>query len=117
MTERRAKHPRSNPLLFEADGDFNPGWLLFIVFAGLGALMSAATAIVAMLHQEAWPAIVAGLSFVAFAMLCTAMIVVPIARAKLLSRLRNAPGDIAQAGAGRAGRLAGIDVRFDDDER
>lgn len=91
---------RRNPLLFEADGDFNPGWLLFIVFSALGALMAAAAAVVAVLHEASWPALVAGLSFIAFAMLCTAIIVVPIAKAKLLTRLKNAPGDIASAAGG-----------------
>lgn len=121
MIERRKQvvpDNRRNPLLFEADGDFNPGWLLFIVFSALGALMSAAAAVVAVLHEASWPALVAGLSFVAFAMLCTAIIVVPIAKAKLLTRLKNAPGDIASAAPGGVGgRLAGVDFHMTDDER
>ena len=118
MNERRKKHPRSNPLFFEADGDFNPGWALFIAFSILGALMSGATAVVAVLNDAAWPALVAGLSFVAFAMLCTAIVVVPIARAKLLTRLKNAPGQITSAASGgTGGRLAGVDFHMTDDER
>lgn len=76
---------RRNPLLFEADGDFNPGWLLFIAFALLGVGLVLTAAAVALRDPKAWMAIVAGFSFVAFAMLCTAIIVVPIARAKLLA--------------------------------
>lgn len=78
-------HDRKNPLLFEADGDFNPGWLLFIVFSLLGAGGSLACFVIAFVNAKAWAAAVAGLSFIAFAMLCTAIIVVPIARAKLLA--------------------------------
>lgn len=91
-------HERKNPLLFEGDGDFNPGWLLFIAFSVLGAIGSAVTFAVALLNDKAWPAAVAGLSFIAFAMLCTAIIVVPIARAKLLApALKEAAGGISKA--------------------
>ena len=118
MNERRQKGPRSNPLLFESDGDFNPGWLLFIGFSGIGALISLGSLVAAVMHAEAWPAVVAALSFTAFAMLCTAIIVVPIAKAKLLTRLKNAPGDIASAATGGAGgRLTGVDFHMTDDER
>ena len=89
---------RENPLLFEADGDFNPGWLLFIAFSILGALGSVAAFVVALVNEKAWPAAVAALSFLAFAMLCTAIIVVPIARAKLLApALKEAAGGISRA--------------------
>lgn len=89
---------RQNPLFFEADGDFNPGWALFIAFSALGALGSVAAFGVALLHDRAWPAAVAALSFIAFAMLCTAIIVVPIARAKLLApALKEAAGGISKA--------------------
>ena len=76
---------RTNPLLFEREGDFNPGWLLFIIFSTLGAGISLGALYVAVHNANAWPAAVAALSFIAFAMLCTAIIVVPIARAKLLA--------------------------------
>lgn len=91
-------HDRRTPLLFEKDGDFNPGWLLFILFAALGALGSVVTFLVAIINEKAWMAAVAGLSFIAFAMLCTAMIVVPIARAKLLApALKEAAGGISKS--------------------
>lgn len=107
---------RSNPLLYEVDGDFNPGWLLFIVFATLGAGLSLGAVVVAFRSEGAWPAAVAALSFVAFAMLCTAIIVVPIARAKLLApALKGAAESIGGPGMASP-RLQGVDVRFTDDE-
>lgn len=88
-------------LWHEKDGDFNPGWALFIGFAILGAIGSLCSFAVAFLNEKAWLAVVAGLSFIAFAMLCTAMIVVPLARAKLLSpALTKAAGGIANVGRG-----------------
>lgn len=89
---------RQNPLFFESDGDFNPGWALFIAFSILGVLGSAGALIIAALNDKAWPAAIAALSFIAFAMLCTAIIVVPIARAKLLApALKEAAGGISSA--------------------
>jgi hypothetical protein len=76
---------RESPLLYEKDGDFNPGWLLFIVFAAAGLLGSAVACMVALRNERAWPAAVAAMIFCATAMLITAVIVVPIARAKLLA--------------------------------
>ena len=94
-------HERGHPLLFEADGDFNPGWLLFIIFSALGAIGCGAAFTVALLDAKAWPAIVAAFSFLAFAMLCTAIIVVPIARAKLLApALKAAAAGVSQVGGG-----------------
>lgn len=107
---------RKNPLLYEVDGDFNPGWLLFITFAALGAGLSLGAVVAALLSAEAWPAAVAALSFVSFAMLCTAIIVVPIARAKLLApALRESAAAIGSASGVRA-RIVGMDDRFRDDE-
>jgi hypothetical protein len=89
---------RENPLLYERDGDFNPGWALFILFSLLGALLSLGALAVALHDAKAWPAVVAALSFLAFAMLCTAIIVVPIARAKLLApALKDAARGISEA--------------------
>lgn len=89
-------------LWHEKDGDFNPGWALFIGFSILGAIGSVCTFIVAFVNEKAWLAAVAGLTFIAFAMLCTAIIVVPIARAKLLqAALAKASGGISTIG--RAG--------------
>ena len=121
MNERRkpvVPENRRNALFFEADGDFNPGWALFIQFSEIGALASVAAGVATIINPEAWPALVAALSFLAFAMLCTAIIVVPIAKAKLLTRLKNAPGDIASAATGgQGGRLTGVDFHLTDDER
>lgn len=97
---------RQSPLLFEKDGDFNPGWLLFIVFACSGLVASAVACVVALRHQQAWPAAIAALVFVATAMCITAIIVVPIARAKLL-----APG--VAAGMRAMGSLGGSDTPAD----
>jgi hypothetical protein len=109
---------RRNPLLFELEGAFNPGWLLFITFSVLGALVSLGALVVSMRVEGAWPAAVAALSFIAFAMLCTAIIVVPIARAKLLApALKDAAAGISKAGGNVTSlRLGGTDnVRVDDE--
>lgn len=91
---------RGSPLLFEKSGEFNPGWLLFICFSALGAGLCIGALVVALKNGAAWPAVIAALSFTAFAMLCTAMIVVPIARAKLLApALKDAAGAIAKCAA------------------
>lgn len=76
---------RDNPLFFEQDGDFNPGWALFMAFSVVGLLASAAIMVVAYTNPKVAYVAIAALSFIAFAMLCTAIIVVPIARAKLLA--------------------------------
>ncbi len=93
-------HDRKNPLFFEKDGDYNPGWALFIGFAVLGGILCLGAGVVAAVNPKAWPVLVAALSFVAFAMLCTAIIVVPIARAKLMApALKEAAGSIAKTAA------------------
>lgn len=97
---------RRTPLLFEKDGDFNPGWMLFILFAAVGIVGSAVACVVALRHQQAWPAAIAALAFVATAMCITAVIVVPIARAKLL-----APG--VTAGMRSMGAFGGQDTPAD----
>ena len=89
-------------LWHEKDGDFNPGWALFIGFSILGAIGSLCAFAVALLNEKAWLAAVAGLAFIAFAMLCTAFIVVPLGRAKLMApALKAAAGGISTVG--RAG--------------
>lgn len=86
-------------LWHEKDGDFNPGWALFIGFSILGAIGSLCSFAVAFVNDKAWLAAVAGLTFIAFAMLCTAIIVVPLARAKLMApALTKASGSIANVG-------------------
>lgn len=85
-------------LFFERDGDFNPGWFLFMVFSALGAGLSLGACVVAFRNEKAWPALIAAFSFIAFAMLCTAIIVVPIARAKLLApALKEAAAGVSRA--------------------
>ena len=102
---------RCNPLLFETDGSFNPGWLLFIIFSTLGAGISLGALYVAVHNANAWPAAVAALSFIAFAMLCTAIIVVPIARAKLLApALKEAAAAISNVSAPFPGMDRGEDL-------
>lgn len=88
---------RHGTLWHEKDGDFNPGWALFIGFSALGAVISLAATVVALRNEKAWPAAVAALSFIAFAMLCTAIIVVPLARAKLMApALKSAASSISK---------------------
>lgn len=72
-------------LLWEADGDFNPGWAIFIAAAAMGAAICAVLGIAALRDPKAWPAGVAALAFLVSVMLIAAVIVVPIARAKLLA--------------------------------
>ena len=73
-------------LWHEADGDFNPGWALFIGSTLLGWAISIIAGVVAVVNPKAWAAVAVALSFLAFSMLCTAIIVVPIARAKILGK-------------------------------
>jgi len=96
------------PLLYEKDGDFNPGWALFIAFSVLGALVCLAAIVALVRKPEAWGLGAAVLGFISFAMLATALIVVPIARAKLLVQLKSAPGEIASSAA--AASSAGLSI-------
>lgn len=77
--------PFFESLFWEADGDFNPGWAIFMAAAGLGALVCIVLGIAALREPKAWPAGVAALAFLVSVMLIAAVIVVPIARAKLLA--------------------------------
>lgn len=72
-------------LFWEADGDFNPGWAIFMAAAALGACVCVVLGIAALKDPKAWPAGVAALAFLVSVMLIAAVIVVPIARAKLLA--------------------------------
>jgi len=101
---------RTNPLLYESDGSFNPGWLLFIAFSLAGLAGAAAAVAVALREAKAWPAAIAALVFLSVAMLITAIIVVPIARAKLLANSKTIGAGLKSMGA-----FAG--VTFDTDER
>lgn len=97
---------RRNPLFFEADGDFNPGWALFIAFSLEGLLVSGAAIVGLVRKPEVWQLGAVSLGFIVFAMIATAIIVVPIARAKLLVQLKGAPGEIAGAAAIGGGLMA-----------
>ncbi len=72
-------------LFWEADGDFNPGWAIFMAAAGLGSVVCVVLCVAALKDPKAWPAGVAALAFLVSVMLIAAVIVVPIARAKLLA--------------------------------
>lgn len=72
-------------LLWEADGDFNPGWAIFLLAALIGIVVCVVLCIAALQDPKAWPAGVAALAFLVSVMLIAAVIVVPIARAKLLA--------------------------------
>lgn len=77
--------PFLESLFWEADGDFNPGWAIFMVAAAFGALICLVLGIAALRDPKAWPGGVAALAFLVSVMLIAAVIVVPIARAKLLA--------------------------------
>lgn len=77
--------PFLESLFWEADGDFNPGWAVFMFAAAFGAVICAILGIAALREPKAWPAGVAALAFLVSVMLIAAVIVVPIARAKLLA--------------------------------
>ncbi len=103
---------RTNPFLFERDGDFNPGWLLMVLFCTVGAI----GAIISFLEAVFHPAhdvltIALGFSFVIVGMLLIAIIVVPLAKAKLLSPvLDHAVHEIAPRGPGLPARPSGGEV-------
>jgi len=80
---------RRSPLFFEKDGDFNPGWSLFLAFAGLGVLACVGGIVVAVTQDGAFAVLGLVFGFLAFGMLCCAIMVVPIARAKLLATLKG----------------------------
>jgi hypothetical protein len=77
--------PFLESLLWEADGDFNPGWAIFIAAFAFGAFVSFALGVAVLREPKSWPAGVAVLAFLVSVMLIAAVIVVPIARAKLLA--------------------------------
>lgn len=86
-------------LLHEKDGDFNPGWLVFLVFAGLGVALNVAAIVVAVAAPEkAWPLVVAAMVHTVLVMIVTAIIVVPIARAKLLANSRTLASGLSALG-------------------
>lgn len=73
-------------LWYEQDGDLNPGWFLFLFYSAVGGVGCLAALVVAVANPAAGALLIpAALGFIAFAMLTTAVIVVPIARAKLLA--------------------------------
>lgn len=94
---------RRGTLLHEKDGDFNPGWALFILFALVGVVTIAAGLWVATSAPEkAWPVAVGAMIFDAVAMLICAGLVVSIARARVLLN-----SSVIGAGLSALGRLGG----------
>lgn len=77
--------PFLESLFWESDGDFNPGWAIFMAAAAFGAAICLVLAVAALRDPKAWPGGVAALAFLVSVMLIAAVIVVPIARAKLLA--------------------------------
>jgi hypothetical protein len=72
-------------LLYEADGDFNPGWLIVVVFAALGALGCAVVFAVAYRDgAKASVMVASALGFCAFTIVTAATMVISLGRAKLL---------------------------------
>ena len=89
---------RENPLLFERSGAFNPGWLFYMIYATIGVGACCLAMVVAYRNPAAWPLVIAALSFVAFGMLSTAIMVISLARAKLIApALKEAVTGIAAA--------------------
>jgi hypothetical protein len=88
----RAKEdrPRVGTLLHEKDGDFNPGWLLVLIFAALGLVVSIGGLVVSIKDAKAGAIIVPSmLGYSAFGMICSATMVVSIGRAKILNNSRT----------------------------
>ena len=103
----------------EADGDVNPGWLLFAVFAVVVAVGGGIGYFVAARGGSQSLAI-AGLAASVTGMLACGIVVVPIAKAKLLAKgLGPAAGSITAGGASPVvgvGIALGMDNPMKDDE-
>ena len=72
-------------LLHEADGDFNPGWLLVLAFALIGAAGCLVALVLAFRAEAAASVLIAiALGFVAFMVIVASTMVLSIARVKAL---------------------------------
>lgn len=98
MTDRRGT------LLHEPDGDFNPGWLIVLLFSVLGAIGCLVAFAIAWRKDSGAAVLIAlGLGFVAFMVITAATMVLSLARVKqlhgsaLLAKL--APGRANDPGA------------------
>lgn len=112
------KRDRNNFWLFESDGDFNPTWLLVIVFA-LGLLFMALTAgYISIRVNSPWPAI-AGLSAMIAALLALLISALPRDKAKILAKadvVAKAAAAVASAGAGIPDTPADHETMVDRDD-
>ena len=108
-------------ILHEADGDFNPAWLVFLVLV-LAALAILAVGILGV-HQGRLGSdvFIASLSFVASALFLSAYLGIGLEKAKPLAKgVGDAISSIASVGAGAASPFAihlGGDNPAIDDER
>ena len=103
----------------EADGDLNVGWLLLTAFAVIIAAGGAIGYVVA-IRGGTQSLAIAGLAAAVTGMLSSGIIVVPIAKAKLLAKgLGPAAGSITAGGASPVvgiGIAMGMDNPMKDDE-
>lgn len=81
---------RTNPWLYERDGDFNPTWILVILYALIGA-----TGAVIALVSGSPTAQIAALSFLGATIIALLISALPRDKAKILAQSR-APGAVAQ---------------------
>ena len=103
--------PRDNPWLYEQDGDLNPTWILVIIFAAVGVVLS-----VAAVFRGGDAAKVAALSFVGAALMALLISALPRDKAKILAKSRL-PGDVARGISESAGRpFGGYSGDYDADD-
>lgn len=100
---------RENPWLYERDGDLNPTWILVVLYAALGVIVS----IAAVLSRSPY-AFIATLSFLGAMIVALLISALPRDRAKILANSR-AVGDTAR-GIARARPYGDSTEDFDVDE-
>ena len=108
-------------LLFEADGDFNPGWAVFCTFSFLIIVINVIGFLAVEVDTAAWPVLVALLTTDVLMTAIGSALTVNMARAKVISATATkGAGSIAGVGGGGA---AGVAVNLfgdnprEDDER
>lgn len=100
---------RSNPWLFEQDGDLNPTWILVVLFAVVGL----ALAVVAV-FLGGDTAKVASLSFIGAALMALLISALPRDRAKILAK-SQLPAQVAKGIAEAARPYGGSSADVDAD--
>ena len=111
----RDPHYQRGFLWYERDGDFNPGWAGVLCFDFMILLINFVGLIAVDVQPDAWPVLVALLTTNVSVVLIHAIMVLKLAKAKLLApALAKTAGSIAQVGAKGVG---GIDFIYHDDER